>query len=131
MSLLSEFTLYGAWDTASNRWGNMLYNLPVSSGVDYFANNLKENKSAIMDKDAWGVQKQKVKMKIEENENALLEGNYFEPIIYGRAVWILKSKYHGEEGVQIVRIMSQLSSIDRASYTELEQGARNTEGIWD
>ena len=44
---------------------------------------------------------------------------------------ILKAKYQEQGGVPIVRIMSQLSSIDRVSYSELEQGVRNPEGIWD
>ena len=42
--LLSEFARYGEWWAAEKRWGNMLYNRPVISGVDYFINNIKENK---------------------------------------------------------------------------------------
>ena len=44
---------------------------------------------------------------------------------------ILKAKYHEPEGAPIVRIMSQLSSIDRVIYCDLEQGVRNPECIFD
>ena len=43
---------------------------------------------------------------------------------------ITKSKYQEQEGVPIVRIMGQLSSIDRAIYNELGRGVRNPEGNW-
>ena len=61
---------------------------------------------------------------------ALLEGKGFGPISYELMFGIWKAKYHEQEGVPIVRLMSQLSAIDRVSYIELEQGARNPEGIW-
>ena len=41
MPLLSEFARYAEWGIASKRWAKMLYNHPLSNGVDYFINNLK------------------------------------------------------------------------------------------
>ena len=41
MPLLSEYANYGDWETDAERWEMMLYNRPISSGVDYFVNNLK------------------------------------------------------------------------------------------
>ena len=70
-------------------------------------------------------------MQIEENENSLLDGKDFEMISYEWMFVISKAKYQEQEGVPIVRIMSQLSSIYRLSYSELEQWVRNPEGIWD
>ena len=69
-------------------------------------------------------------MEIGENENALLQGNDFEPISCEWMFRITKSKYQEQEGVPIVRIMGQLCSIDRAICNELGQGVRNPECIW-
>ena len=52
-------------------------------------------------------------MQIEENENSLLDGKDFEMISYEWMFVISKAKYQEQEGVPIVRIMGQLSSIDR------------------
>ena len=54
MPVLSEFTRYGEWGTSSKRWANMLYNRPISRWADYFINNLKGGKSAIVGKNAGG-----------------------------------------------------------------------------
>ena len=70
-------------------------------------------------------------MDIGESENALLGGNGLAPISYEWAFRILKGNYQEQEGAPIVRIKSQLSSIDRAIYIELEQGVRNPGGISD
>ena len=69
-------------------------------------------------------------MEIEENEKALLEGNDSEPISYEWMFRITKDQYQEQEGAPIVRIMGQLGLIGRVIYHELEQGVRNTEGIW-
>ena len=55
-----------------------------------------------------------------ENEKATLEGRYFGPISYEWAFRILGDKYREPEGVPIVRIMGQLSGIEKAIYRELE-----------
>ena len=47
------------------------------------------------------------------NEKTLLDGNDSEPISYKWMFGMPKAKYQVEEGVPIVRIVSQLSSIDR------------------
>ena len=78
--LLSGITRHGERGAAGKRWANILYNRPVSSGVDYFINNLKENNSSVIDKNAVGFLKQKAKMGLESNEQALLPRNDFEPI---------------------------------------------------
>ena len=44
---------------------------------------------------------------------------------------ILKANRQEQEGAPIARIMSRLCSVDSVSYSELGQGARNPEGIWD
>ena len=54
MPLLNEFTRYGEWGVAAKRWAVMLYNHPLSSGVDYFSNNLGDNKSSLTDRNAAG-----------------------------------------------------------------------------
>ena len=54
-----------------------------------------------MDKNAAGLTKQKSKVEIEENENALLEGKDFEPISYEWMFRIAKSKYQEQEGYQL------------------------------
>ena len=113
------------------RWANMLHNRPVCSGVDYFINNIKANKSSLMDKNAGGGLKPKSGNGNRRNEKAHLEGSDFEPFSYEWVFVILKPKYKEQEGVPIVRIISQLSSIDRVGYSELEQGVRSPEGIRD
>ena len=40
----------------------MLYSRPVSSGLDYFINNIKGDMNAIVDKNAGGCLKQKVEL---------------------------------------------------------------------
>ena len=59
--------------------------------------------------------KQKAKMEISENENALLGCNDFGPISYEWVFGTSKANYQEQEGVPTVRIMSPMSSIDRAS----------------
>ena len=41
MPLLSEFSSYCACEIEAQRWAMMLYNRPISLGIDYFINNLK------------------------------------------------------------------------------------------
>ena len=52
MPFLSEFTCYGEWKAAEKRWAIMLYNRPISSGVDYFINILTEGESSVMAKNS-------------------------------------------------------------------------------
>ena len=54
MPLLSEHANYGDWETEAKRWSTMLYNRPVSFGVDYFVSNLKGRETAKIDVDAGG-----------------------------------------------------------------------------
>ena len=44
MPLLSESTRYADWKADARRWAWMLYSRPISMGVDYFGNNLNDNK---------------------------------------------------------------------------------------
>ena len=96
MPLLSGFTINGERGP-KKRWGNTLYNHPMSSGWDYFINNLKDNRSSIMGKTA-GFPKTK-----SENENrgarkALSEGNDSELISPEWMFRIAKAKYRELEG---------------------------------
>ena len=45
MHLLSEFANYDEWGTDTMRGVMMLYNRPVSSGLDYVVNNPKGRKT--------------------------------------------------------------------------------------
>ena len=58
----------------------MLYNRPVSLGVDYFISNLEPSKSSLSDKNVGGFLKHKSKSNVEEREKAILDGRDFEPI---------------------------------------------------
>ena len=39
MPLLSEFSNYDGWETDTTRWVMVLYNRPVSLGLDYVVSN--------------------------------------------------------------------------------------------
>ena len=68
------------------------------------------------------VLKQKPKVEIDVNANALLEGKVTESISYEWLFRISQRKYQEQDEVPSVRIMDQLSSIGRVIYNELEQG---------
>ena len=106
MLLLSEFTCNVDWGAATKRWEKMLYNHPISQGVDYFINNLISSKSSLTDNHAGGegLIKHKAKSKVEERGKALLEGKESEPISYEWAFRILRNKHQEPEGAPIVRI---------------------------
>ena len=69
--------------------------------------------------------------KIEDNEEAILRGESYEPIGYERMFMILKSKYQEPDGAPIVRPKRQLGEIGKAIARELEVGVRNPVGVWD
>ena len=71
MPLLGEFACYVDWETDAKRWAKMLYNHPISVGVYYFINNLKDDKGSLMDKNAVGFLKRKLESKVEENEKSI------------------------------------------------------------
>ena len=91
----------------------MLYSRPLSCGVDYFINNLKDNKKSLTAKNAGGFIKQKETSEIQEIEKGLLGGKDFETLSYEWAFGISKPNYQEQEGVPIIRIMGQLSPIDK------------------
>ena len=66
MPLLIEYANYGDWETEAERRPMMLYNRPISSGVDYFVNNSKARKSAKIDVEACGFLKRKVWPELEK-----------------------------------------------------------------
>ena len=49
MPLFTVYDNYGDWETEAKRRPTMLYNRPISVGVDYFVNNLKGRKAAEID----------------------------------------------------------------------------------
>ena len=59
MHLLSEYANYGDWETESTLWSVMLYNRPVSLGVDYFVNKSNDRKASGIDVGARGFLKLK------------------------------------------------------------------------
>ena len=59
----------------------MLYNHSLSTGLDYFIDNLKGSKNSLADKNAGGFLKQKATSEIEENEN-----RFYLVMILGRLV---------------------------------------------
>ena len=75
MHLLSEYTNYGDWETEATRRPMMLYNLPVSLGIEYFANSSEERKASKIDVAAGGFLKNIAMSKIDENEKAILGVN--------------------------------------------------------
>ena len=60
MPLSSEYDNYCDWETEAKRRAMMLYNRPISMGVDYFVNNSDGRKTAKIDVEAGGVLKHKV-----------------------------------------------------------------------
>ena len=58
----------------------MLYNRPISLGVDYFVNNLKHIETSKIDGEASGFVKNKAQSEIEENGKAILKGELYVPI---------------------------------------------------
>ena len=93
MPLLSEFARYCDWDTEARRWAMMLYNHPVSLGIDYFTNNLNGNKTPRLYEESAGFLKRKLKSKIDENEEAIKKGDVYEPTNYDWMFKILRAKY--------------------------------------
>ena len=98
--------------------------------MDYFTNDIKEGKISAVGKNAGGFLKPKAKLKVGGNAKSLLEGKNFEPISYEWMFGISKAKYQEQEGLPIIRISGQLSSIGKVGNRELEQGARNPACVW-
>ena len=74
MHLLSEFTRYVRVGVEARRWAEMLYNRPLSRGVDYPINNIKANKSSLADKNAGGLLKQKGEIENRRKRKSALIG---------------------------------------------------------
>ena len=107
----------------------MLHNRPVSLGVDYFINNLKETTSRT-DVAGGGFLKRKLKSGTGENEEAVKKGGVYGPIDYVWMFKVLRTKYREPDGSHIVRIAKQLSEIEGIILRELEVWVRNPEGVW-
>ena len=73
MPLLSGFTSYADCGAGERRWAMMLYSRPVSMGVYYFFNNLKDSKTSVIDKNSGGFPKHKLKAKVGENRKAIIK----------------------------------------------------------
>ena len=131
MPLLIEFPIYFGWEIEAQRWPMLLYNRPVSLGIDYFVNKLKGSKTSRVDVEAGGVLKHKLKSKIDENEEAIKKGGDYEPTNYVWAFNILRTKFQEPDGAPVIRIMQQLGEREVIIYRELRIWARNQEGVWD
>ena len=71
----------------------MLYNRPVRLGIDYyFINNLKGKKTSRADVDDGCFLKHQLKPEIDENEEAIKNGDDYEPINYVWKFKILRAK---------------------------------------
>ena len=119
MPLLSERAIYSEWGTEAKRRATMLYNRPISWGVDYyFINNLKGHTSRT---DVLGgcFIKRKLKSKIDAIEEAMGKGDVYEPVDYVWMFKILSSKYQEPVGAPVVRVMQQLSKIEGIIFREL------------
>ena len=97
MHLLSDCASYSEWEIEAQRWAMMLYNSPVSLGVDYFVNNLKGGTSRT-DVLAGGFLKRKLKSKTDENEEATKKGDVYETIDCAWAFGILRPEYQEPVG---------------------------------
>ena len=109
----------------------MLYNRPVSSGVDYFVNNSNDNKASKIDVEAGGFLKHKSMSKIDESEKAIVRGELCDPVGYDWMFKILMGKYREPLGEPTVRIAKQLGEAKGVITRDLEVGVRNPEGGWD
>ena len=67
MPWLSEYANYSDCETDAERWAMMLYNRPVSLGIDYFVNNSNGRKTSKIDVAPGGFLKNKAKSEIEAN----------------------------------------------------------------
>ena len=105
----------------------MLYNRPVSLGIDYFVNNLK---GVRLKRTYWVEvsQKRKLKSKTDEIEEEEMKKGMLTNR-YVSAFKIPKPKYPAQVGSPIVRIMKQLSEIEGIIFLELWIGVRNPEGV--
>ena len=63
MHLLRKYTNYGDRGADAARWAMMLYNIPISLGIDYFVNNLKGRETSEIYFGACGFIKNKAKSK--------------------------------------------------------------------
>ena len=98
MPLLSGYANYGDWETDDERWAMTLYNHPVSSGVDYFANNLNGHETSEIDVGAGGFLKNKAKSKIGESGEAILKVEAYDQISYEWALKVLRGMCREPEG---------------------------------
>ena len=116
MPLLSEFSRYWEWGIGSQRWSRMLYNRPISLGIYYCVNKLKGSKTSRVDVEDGGFLKRRLKSKIDENEEALTNGDDYEPINYVWAFKILRARYQEPDGAPVIRIVKQLGGWEVAIY---------------
>ena len=75
--------------------------------------------------------KNKLKAKVEENEEAMNNGAEFEPITAEWAFAILKARHYEPAGQPITRITNQLGNLNDVIWNELGLGVRTPEGVWD
>ena len=73
--------------------------------------------------------KYKLKAKVGENEEAIKNGNEFEPITTEWMFSALNARRYEPAGKPITRITNQLSELNTAIWKELALGIRTPEGV--
>ena len=105
----SRVTVSG--EKEAERWTKTLYNRPVSSVIEYFIVN-SGARSDRTDIESGVHLEYKLKVKVEENEEAVNNGVYFEPITSEWAFAILKTRHYEPAGQPITRITNQLGNLN-------------------
>ena len=77
----------------------MLRNRPVSLGIDYFVNNLKDRQTSEIDVASGGFLKHKARSRIGENEKAILRVELYGPIGHDWVFNMLRGEYRAPEGI--------------------------------
>ena len=111
MPLSGEFSGYSEWWGEAKRRAKTLYNRPVSSVVDYFIINLRAS-SEITDKESSGHLGRKLKIKVEENEEAVNNRVGSEPINAEWAFAIFRARHYEPAGKPITRITKHPNNLD-------------------
>ena len=99
-------------------WTRALYPHPVSSVIDYFVIDSKES-SDIIDRESGGHMKHKLKIKVEDNEEAIRKWVKFGPIDIEWAFRIFKAIRQEPAGKPISRIAKQLNALGAVIESEL------------
>ena len=99
MPLMSEFPCYLGWETSAKRWGNLLYNHPVSNVIEYFIGNLRDSRNPLdRGSGIGGFLKRNSRKKMGLNEELVTKGEVFEKYGYEWMFRALEGKYEERPG---------------------------------